>query len=173
MSEKVEKWPGIELSSKQLKEGEVITNRWKPRARYAWSCGEAISRFLEEMKKGKLIARKCDSCNRILFPPRMFCEDCFKPTTEWVYVKDSGKIETFSISYLDKDARRIKDPIFVGVVSIDGASEKMGIMHYFDEVTKEEIHIGMPVKAVWKSEEERVGSITDIIYFRPLKEGEE
>jgi uncharacterized OB-fold protein len=103
----------------------------------------------------------------------MFCEECFKPTTDWVFIKDTGKIETYSISYLDRDARRITDPIFVGVVSIDGASEKMGIMHYFDETTKEEIRIGMPVKAVWKPPEEREGAITDIKYFRPLKEGEE
>lgn len=164
---------GVELSSKQMKDGDVIVNKWDPRVKYAWATGEAISRFLEEMKNGKLIARKCDSCKRILFPPRMFCEECFKPTTEWVYIKDTGKIETYSISYLDKDARRITDPIFVGVVSIDGASEKMGIMHYFDETTKEDIRIGMPVKAVWKSPEEREGAITDIKYFRPLKEGEE
>ncbi|MFQ6107491.1 MAG: Zn-ribbon domain-containing OB-fold protein [Thermoplasmata archaeon] len=168
-----EKPRGVELSSRQLKEGKVMTSRWNPRVKYAWATGEAISRFLEELKKGKLIARKCDSCNRILFPPRMFCEDCFKPTTEWVYIKDTGKIETFSISYLDRDARRIEDPIFVGVISIDGATEKMGIMHYFDEITRDEIHIGMRVRAVWKSEEEREGAITDIRYFRPLKEGEE
>ena len=60
----------------------------------------------------------------------------------------------------------------MGVVSLDGASPKMGMMHYFGEMTKDEIQIGMKVKAVWKPPEEREGSVLDIRYFRPLKEGE-
>jgi hypothetical protein len=36
----------------------------------------------------------------------------------------------------------------------------------------EELHIGMKVKAVWKQEKERTGSITDIKFFKPLRGGE-
>jgi len=32
------------------------------------------------------------------------------------------------------------------------------------------VKFGMKVKAVWKPKEERVGAITDIKYFKPLKE---
>ena len=119
-----------------------------------------------------MIARTCNGCERILFPPRMFCEECYRPTDAWVYVRDTGTIETYSISYLDTDARRIMEPILVGVVSIDGASSKMGVMHYFGEMTKDEVRIGMRVKAKWKPRKERVGSVLDIEYFRPLQEGE-
>jgi uncharacterized OB-fold protein len=102
----------------------------------------------------------------------MFCEDCFTTTNEWVYVKDTGIIQTYSISYLDTDAKRIKDPIYVGVLSVDGASELQGIMHYFGEVNEKTIKIGMKVKAVWKPEKEREGAITDIKYWRPLRRGD-
>jgi len=54
------------------------------------------------------------------------------------------------------------------VIEIDGASKGMGIMHLLGEVEPGDIKIGMKVKAVWKPEEEREGSITDIIYFKPL-----
>ena len=172
MTERVSKWPGVELSAADLLEGKVTQTRFRPDAKYAWSAGEAMSRFLEELQKGQLIARTCNSCDRILFPPRMFCEECFRPTDAWTYIRDTGTIETFSISYLDQDAKRIRDPILVGVVSLDGASPKMGMMHYFGEMTKDEIRIGMKVKAVWKAPEEREGSVLDIRYFRPLKEGE-
>jgi uncharacterized OB-fold protein len=101
----------------------------------------------------------------------MFCEHCYGPTDEWVKLEDTGKVETFSISYLDADARRIKEPILVGVISIDGASPLHGFMHYFDEMKPEELHIGMKVQAVWKPEKERVGAITDIKYFKPFKKG--
>lgn len=163
---------GIELSAKDLEAGTVPVVRYRPEAEYAWSAGKAMSRFLAELKEGRFIARRCDSCRRILFPPRMFCEDCYRPTDAWVYVKDSGTIETFSISYLDTDARRIEEPILVGVVSLDGASPRMGLMHYFGEMTKDDIRIGMRVKAVWRPPEQRVGSVLDVAYFRPLREDE-
>ena len=166
-----ERWPGVELSAKEFYE-KVTTVRFRPEAKFAWSAGEAMSRFLAELQRGRLIARTCDACKRTLFPPRMFCEECFRPTDAWTYVKDTGTIETFSISYLDLDAKRIKDPIYVGVVSVDGASPKMGIMHYFGEVTPETIRIGMRVKAVWKPPEEREGSVLDIRHWRPLREEE-
>lgn len=164
------KWRGEPLKQKQIDEGEVTITKHHPDAKYSWACGQAISRFLEELKNGKLIAKKCDKCNRILFPPRMFCEECFVETGDWVYVKDTGTIETFSISYLGRDADRIKEPILVGVVSMDGASEKMGWMHYFGEADPKKLKIGMKVKAVWKPAEEREGSVLDIKYFKPLEE---
>src|SRR5205809_881884 len=171
MSVRITKWPGVELSAADLSEGKVTQTRFRPNAKYAWSAGEAMSRFLAELQDGRLIARTCHSCKRILFPPRMFCEECFRPTDTWTYIQDSGTIETFSVSYLDTDAKRIPDPILVGVISLDGASPKMGMMHYFGEMTKEEIRIGMRVKAVWKPWEERRGSVLDIKYFAPLPEG--
>ncbi len=171
MTARVDRWPGVELGPKDI-EGRVVTSvRYRPAAKFAWSAGEAMSRFLAELQRGRLIARQCNTCRRILFPPRMFCEECYRPTDAWVYVRDTGTIETYSVSYLDTDARRITEPIFVGVVSIDGASPRMGIMHYFGDVTKEEIRIGMPVQAKWRPAEDRVGSVLDIEYFRPVREG--
>ncbi len=161
------KWPGTPLKASDLTEGKVITEEWEPEAKYAWSTGESMSRFLSELKEGKLVGRQCDECGRTLFPPRSFCEDCFKRTGDFVRLKDTGTVETFSISYLDTDARRIEEPIFVAVISIDGASEKMGFMHYLGEVDKDDIQIGMKVKAVWKPKEKREGSVTDIMYFKP------
>ena len=172
MTSRVTRWPGVEVDAKAIESGVVTSVRYRPSAKFAWSAGEAMSRFLAELQEGRLIARTCSGCDRVLFPPRMFCEECYRPTDTWVYVRDSGTIETYSISYLDTDARRIKEPILVGVISVDGASPKMGLMHYFGEMTPEEIRIGMKVKAKWKPPEKRVGSVLDIEYFRPLRERE-
>jgi len=164
-------WPGHELSAKEFYE-KVTSVRYRPEAKFSWSAGEAMSRFLAELKEGRLIARSCTHCDRILFPPRMFCEECFRPTDAWTYVRDTGTIETYSISYIDLDAKRIEQPVYVGVVSVDGASPKMGLMHYFGEVTPQTIRIGLRVKAVWKDAPDREGSVLDIRYWRPLREGE-
>lgn len=166
----MEKYPGKALSSKEMK--EVTHEKWDPAVKYAWSCGEAMSRFLNELKKGKLVGRKCYKCRRVIFPPKMFCETCFRPTDEWVYLPDTGTVMTYSVSYLDMDANRIEEPILVGVIAIDGASENMGIMHYFEEMKPEDLTFDLKVKVVWKPEKERTGAVTDIKYFKPLEGSE-
>ena len=169
-------YPGHPLKSRDFKEGKVIFEDWYPKTEYAWDTGVAIGKFFAGLKEGKLLGRKCNECGRIMIPPRMFCEWCFRETDEWVELKDTGTVNTFSISFVDKDVNRIEKPIVPAVIEIDGASKGMGIMHILGEVgdTKEEIlknvKIGMKVKAVWKPPEEREGAITDILYFKPLEE---
>jgi uncharacterized OB-fold protein len=170
MSEKMKEVPGTPLSSKELKSDKVITFSWRPNAKYAWSAGIAYGRFLEELKNGRIIGRRCNRCQRIIVPPRMFCEQCFVATDKWVFVKDTGTINTFSLSYLDADANRIKDPIPVAVIDIDGASPGVGILHKLGNVDPEKIHVGMKVKAVWKPPKEREGAVTDILFWEPFKE---
>lgn len=161
---------GTYIKTKDIREKKVSYIWWEPEVQYAWSLGPAMSRFLQELKNGRIVGRRCRKCERVIVPPRMFCEICYGPTDEWVYLPDTGTVETFSIAYIDGDARRLKDPILIGVISIDNAAPKHGFMHYFGDMKPEELHIGMRVKAVWKPPEEREGAITDIKYFAPLKE---
>ena len=56
------------------------------------------------------------------------------------------------------------------MIEIDGASTLHGFMHMLGEVDPKKVKIGMRVKAVWKPADERVGSINDILYFKPLQE---
>jgi len=116
-----------------------------------------------------IVSGKCDQCERILVPPRMYCERCYRPTDSWVHVKDTRSVNTYSISHVGTDARRLRSPILVAVVDIDGASPGIGILHTLSEVEPSQISIGMRVQAVWKPREERQGAITDIRYFKPLE----
>ena len=45
MTARISKWPGVELGPKDL-EGGVTAVRYRPEAKFAWSAGEAMSRFL-------------------------------------------------------------------------------------------------------------------------------
>ena len=171
MSKEIKELPGIALSEKDVSEKKVLSTEWDLKLMWAWDTGVGYGRYFAELKKGKIIGTRCHKCHRVLLPARAFCEWCFRPVDEWVYLKDTGTVETFSLSYLDPDARRITKPILIGVISIDGASLQHGFMHYFGEMKPEDLHIGMKVKAVWKPENEREGAITDIKYFKPFKGG--
>jgi len=170
LSVKIKEYPGHGLSKDEFK--AAMKEFWRPNAKYAWAAGIAVSRFLEELKNGRIIGRKCRKCGRILVPPRMFCERCFRPTDEWVYVKDTGRINTYSISYIATDRRELEEPLIVAVIEIDGASPGMGILHFVKGVNIEDAKagrlFGVRVQAVWKPPEQRIGSIRDIEYFRPI-----
>jgi uncharacterized OB-fold protein len=159
---------GTQVEAADLKRGKVFLNSYAPTLRYAWDTGEAIGRYLAELKAGRLIARSCRRCERIMIPPRMFCERCFRPTDDWVYVKDTGTVNTFSLCYVSWDVRRLKTPELPAVIEIDGASPGMGILHLIRKVDPKNVHVGMRVAAVWKPASQRTGSITDIAYWTPI-----
>ena len=163
---------GTALRSSDIKKGKVLTTSWEPDLKYAWDDGVAIGRYLAELKAGRIMARACHKCKRIMLPPRMFCELCFRPTDEWIPVEDTGIVNTFSIVHVNWDASRRKKgepPLIPAVIEIDGASQGMGIMHMLGEVDPDDVKIGLKVKAVWKKPEEREGAITDILYFKPAR----
>jgi len=167
MSSKITRYPGTEVDLRDLEAGKILSSRYETVLKYAWTSGVAIGRFLEGLREGEIWGRSCKVCGRVMVPPRMYCEEDFRETDEWVKLKDTGKVNTFSISYVNNDASRRKEPIVVSVVEIDGASPGMGILHLLGDVEPSKVKIGMKVKAKWVPRSERKGAITDIAYFRP------
>lgn len=162
-------YPSKALSEQAFEKNEVLFETWHVKAEYAWDTGVAMSKYLAELKQGKLIGRRCFKCKRLMVPPRMFCEQCFRPTDAWEYVQDTGTVKTFSLCYIRFDMARLKEPEIPAVIDIDGASPGMGILHKLGEVDPQAVKIGMKVQAVWKPEAEREGSTTDIAYFKPVQ----
>ena len=175
MSSRVKRYPGTEITREEARAGRYLVARHETELKYAWSSGKAVSRFLMGLRDGEIWGRRCSGCGRTMVPPRMYCEMCFRPTDEWVRLQDTGRVATYSVSYVNADASRREgeQPILVAVVEVDGASPKMGILHLLGEFSPEEISVGAKVKAVWKPRGERSGAITDIMYFRPLGAGED
>jgi acetyl-CoA C-acetyltransferase len=137
-------------------------------ARYAWDAGVAIGRFLDGLEEGLILGRECRSCRRILVPPRMFCERCFRGTDAWVEVQQTGVVQTFSICHVRWDMQPLAEPEIPAVISIDGSDG--GLLHMLGDVAPDDVSVGMAVEAVWRPESERTGSILDIEYFRPRSE---
>jgi hypothetical protein len=160
---------GTQLDAADLEHGKTFLTAYTPKLRYTFDTGEAMSRYLAELKEGRLIARSCHKCARVMIPPRMFCERCFRSTDDWVYVKDTGTVNTFSLCYVSWDVRRLKRPEIPAVIEIDGASPGTGILHLIRRVRPKDVYIGMRVTAVWKRPSKRSGSITDIEYWKPIK----
>jgi uncharacterized OB-fold protein len=168
MTAKIEKFPGTYLKEADFRENRVLYTEWDPNAEYAWDAGVAIGRYLRELKAGRLFGVRCDECQRIVIPPRNFCEWCFLPMDNWVHLPDTGTVNTFSLCYVTWDMQYLEEPQIPAVIDIDGTRPSVGIMHMLGEVKPDDVKIGMKVQAVWKPAEEREGSILDIKYFKPV-----
>jgi acetyl-CoA C-acetyltransferase len=154
---------------------EVPSFSYAPDLRYAWDNGFALTTYLDGFRKGRIRGSHCRSCGRMMIPARAFCELCNLDSVDRYYdLPDTGTVKTYTLSHVDWASLPLPEGVvdIFAVVEIDGCPEDMGLVHKLGEVQPEDVHIGMRVKAVWKPEAEREGSVTDLEYFRPLKEGE-
>lgn len=168
MNRPLQTMPGTPLREDDIEGRKVLSVTYQPRAKYSWATGVAIGKFLEGLKGGKIIGTRCTHCQRVVVPPRIFCEWCFRRITDWLDLPDTGIVNTFSVSYIATDTTRLKTPIIPAVIEIDGTTHA-GLLHIIGESKPEAVKIGMRVKAVWAEQAQRKGSITDIMYFRPME----
>ncbi len=173
MTRNEDKYPGTPLSEKDFTDGNILFHHDELDGNFAWDTGIAIAQYLQGLKEGLLRGAFCSTCRRTVVPPRTVCEWCFRPMDHFVELKDTGTVNTFSLCYVTWDVKRISEPEIPAVIEIDGASPLHGIMHMLGEIDPENVHIGMKVKAVWKPAEDRVGAVTDILYFKPHEEAKQ
>lgn len=147
----------------------IVPGKWE--IPYRHSAGEVGTKFYEGLKQKKILGLRCPKCKRVIVPPRLFCDRCLVPMNEWVEVKDTGTIVTFTICYW-KFTGLPEPPYCVAWIKLDGADE--GILHFVGGVdlsdpkkALEKIRVGARVKAKWR--EKRTGSILDIEYFEPIE----
>jgi uncharacterized OB-fold protein len=83
-----------------------------------------------------------------------------------VEVSDKGTLITYAIAHQGNPVQPYPLPLTYGIVQLDGADT--GFVHMLGEVAPEQLKVGMKVKAVFKVKKDRVASILDIKYFKPL-----
>jgi len=134
-----------------------VTNRY--------TFGIAGERFFRAIKdEGCILGTRCSNCDRTYVPATLFCERCLSSLDEWIDMGTTGEVHTYTLLYENMDGTFRSTPEIIAFVKIgDG-----GLIHKLGEVDPTEIDFGMQVQAVFKPKPERVGSILDILYFKPL-----
>lgn len=157
---------------------DLVLTGWRIVCSYSRDAGGVVSKFLQGLRGGRILASRCGGCGRTLLPPRSFCEWCFKDVDTVVELTGDGEVATYSLSYIGTDPReRLPEPKVVAVIwfedtkvihpSTRSVVHAAGILHMVGDVKPADVHIGMKVKPVWKPPEQRVGSILDILHFKP------
>jgi uncharacterized OB-fold protein len=136
---------------------------------YEYAAGDTASHFLTELRDNEqILGRQCPECERVLAPPREFCEQCYCNTDEWVEIGPGGRIESFTIVPNDLGSGP-EAPYAVAYVQLDGASTAMvNMVEGLDlsdvDAAAAELSIGTRVEAVFNSDAKREARITDFHY---------
>jgi len=133
---------------------------------YTHATGETGGKFLSEIINHKIMGRKCPTCNRVLVPPRAFCDRCFVSTKDWVEVKHEGVIEAFTLVYQAFKSYP-EPPYALAYVRLDGADTAIlnfvkGINLNDPKVASERLKIGTRIKVLFKDKPD--GRVTDFWY---------
>ena len=136
---------------------------------YEWSAGPATSGHLEGLLDGRLVGRRCPSCEQVYFPPRNgLCPRCAEALDLEVEVGPAGTITTFCIVNVPFLGQKVKIPYVAAQILLDQADISM--QHLIQECEAHEVHIGMRVEPVWKARQDWGPSLENIEYFRPTGE---
>ncbi len=141
---------------------------------YRFAAGKYLAKFLVEMRdNGDFYGIKCPVCERVQVPPRVVCAICHVENDQWIKLGNEGTLKGFTTMYIpltDPTTGIAHEPPFAyGTVNLDGSDS--GIDHMINPaVDPGEIKIGMRMRAVLRPQEQRIGDLSDILYFDPVKE---
>jgi uncharacterized OB-fold protein len=133
---------------------------------YQHAYGPYYGTLFDGVKSGRrLRGSKCSHCARVLLPPRAQCDVCFRPTSEWADVAETGTIQASSVVHIEFMGQRQKPPYVYVEVVLDGSSTRL--IHMINDLDPEEAKTkaapGARVRPVWS--DRQTGSLADIDYF--------
>ena len=133
---------------------------------YRHSTGETIGRFLAGLKEQKKIWGQRVAGQGVVVPPHGYSEIDGSAAAEWVEVANQGVVVAFAkVHQPIENMHPSSEPFAFVLVKLDGADT--ALPHY---VTGDlgRLAVGARVEAVWRGDEERVGSLRDIATFRVI-----
>jgi len=114
-------------------------------------------RFDEQMREGRIVGQKCPACGLVYVPPKGFCPLCSVVMSESdeVDVKDSATVTSFTvITPIQYQGQKEREEYVLANLLLDGADSSIG-QQRIEGIPHNEVRMGMRVKAVWASPDER------------------
>lgn len=147
----------------------LVEQQWNITYQHAAdTAGATFFRALRD--EARLLATRCPKCERVLVPPRSFCDRDFCEIDGWVEVANEGTIELFTIVY--HRIRGLPEPPYaIAYVRPDGADT--ALVNFIQGTDLTDLaaaltHIAIGKRVHVRFREERVGRMTDF-YFELAK----
>lgn len=110
----------------------------------------AAREFAKAITQKQIVGHRCPQCERIYTPPRGYCPICVIATgaEDLVTLADHGTLVTYTALNPDALHQQGGKATLRASVRLDGT--KITLQGDALDVTPEEIHVGMKMRAVWK-----------------------
>ncbi|MGH7805021.1 MAG: Zn-ribbon domain-containing OB-fold protein, partial [Candidatus Binatia bacterium] len=129
---------------------------------YRHSTGETIGRFLAGLKEQKKIWGQRVAGQGVVVPPHGYSEVDGSVGGEWVEVANRGVVIAFAKVHRPiANMHPSNEPFAFVLVKLDGADTALA---HFVTQGRDDLTVGSRVEAVWRSDEERVGSLRDFSF---------
>ena len=92
-------------------------------ADYFYPNGVAGDKFFKHlMEKDSFLATKCKKCDKILFPARLYCEDCFEeiPDEDWIEVPAAGTVRLFTVATINAQGKKKEERLGINSIKEKG-----------------------------------------------------
>lgn len=142
-------------------DADVLRSDFDLEFTYTRTYGAVMGKFFTELKDQKVLGIK-GSKGQVICPPLEYDPQTAESLSEFVEVKDTGVVKTWSWVEQPMDKHPLQKPFAWVLVQLDGADTSL--LHVL-EADKAAVKTGMKVKIRWA--DARVGSIRDIACFEP------
>ena len=123
--------------AKKVKE---VDDRFKKFGTVSFASMSKVNDFIDHLEKGKVMATRCKDCGLIFFPPRADCWQCLTNNVEWMEVKGTGKLVTYS--KLEYAPVGFGDDLPYRIALLDYGDYKV-FGRIADDVPEENVKLGM------------------------------
>jgi uncharacterized OB-fold protein len=133
---------------------------------YKRSTGEVVGRFLAGLKEQKRIWGRRIPGQGVVVPPQSFSEIDARTGGEWVEVKEEGTVTAVAeVRHPIESLHPSDQPFAFVLVQLDGADTSLA---HIVRADLDRLRVGSRVRAVWRADGERSGTIRDIDCFRVI-----
>lgn len=137
--------------------------------KYTFAAGAATSKFLRQIKEGKIVGQRSEVTGFVSVPPRGACPMSGTEMIEEVELPETGTVISFTIVHIPIPNAPVKPPFIVANIVLDESDQTF--IHLVSECDNDKLQIGERVKAVWKDKSDWDLTLENIKYFVPTGEG--
>jgi uncharacterized protein len=111
---------------------------------------------------GRLLVKRCQDCDSLIWYPRAICPECSSLRTEWFEVSGRGSIYSYTVNYRGEGVYQGAPPFVLAYVELD---EGLRMMTNIVAASEADLAVGLPVEVVFHD----TGEGTALPRFRPLR----
>ena len=100
--------------------------------------------YWQAANDGKLLVKRCESCDEVHFYPRAICPSCMSDDTVWQEASGKGRIYSYSVM------RRADPPYAIAYVTLD---EGVTMLSNIVDADFEALSVDMPVEVTFRATE--------------------